>query len=62
MVKVEEYYKVFYEEDKILKCARYSYEDECKAIKVADMYSQKENVTNVQVYKYEVVSTLIKQY
>lgn len=59
---MEEYYKVFYREDKILKCTRYSYEDEYKAIKVADHYANKDNVTDVQVYKYEVVSTLIKQY
>ncbi len=59
---MEEYYKVFYREDKILKCTRYSYEDEYKAIKVAEHYANKDNVTDVQVYKYEVVSTLIKQY
>lgn len=59
---MEEYYKVFYREDKILKCARYSYEDEYKAIKVAEYYANKDNVTDVQVYKYEVVSTLVKQY
>lgn len=59
---MEEYYKVFYREDKILKCTRYSCEDEYKAIKVAEHYANKDNVTDVQVYKYEVVSTLIKQY
>lgn|GEM_PF-3153481 len=59
---MEEYYKVFYREDKILKCPRYGYEDEYEAIKVADFYSKKDNVTDVQVYKYEVISTLVKQY
>ena len=55
---MEEYYKVFYREDKILKCTRYGYEDEYEA----DFYSKKDNVTDVQVYKYEVISTLVKQY
>lgn len=59
---MEEYYKVFYKEDKVLKCARYSYDDEYQAMKVAEFYANKEGVTDVQVYKYEVVSTLIKQY
>lgn len=59
---MEEYYKVFYREDKILKCTKYGYEDEYEAIKVAEHYANKDNVTDVQVYKYEVVSTLIKQY
>ena len=40
---MEEYYKVFYREDNILKCTRYSYEDEYEAIKVADFYSEKVN-------------------
>lgn len=59
---MEEYYKVFYREGKILKCTSYGYEDEYEAIKVADFYSKKDNVTDVQVYKYEVISTLVKQY
>lgn len=62
MNKMEEYYKVFYREDNILKCTRYGYEDEYEAIKVAEYYANKDNVTDVQVYKYEIVSTLIKQY
>lgn len=59
---MEEYYKVFYEENGILRCARYNYEDEYKATKVADFYANKEGITNVYVYKYKIVSELVKQY
>lgn len=59
---MEEYYKVFYREGEILKCTRYGYEDKYEAIKVADFYASKDNITDVQIYKYEVISTLIKQY
>lgn len=59
---IDEYWKVYYKEDNVLKCARYSYDNEHEALKVAYLYSQKEGVTEVQVYKYEVVSSLVKQF
>lgn len=59
---MEKYYKVSYREDEVLKCVRYGYEDKYEAIKVADFYASKDNITDVQIYKCEVISTLIKQY
>lgn len=59
---MEEYYKVFYREGKILKCTRYDYEDEYEAIKVAEYYSQKDGIMDVEVHKYTITSELIRKY
>ena len=62
VIRMEEYYKVFYREGKILKCTRYGYEDEYEAIKVAEYYSQKDGIMDVEVHKYTITSELIRKY
>lgn len=59
---MEEYYKVFYREDGILKCTRYGYNDEYEAQNVAEYYSQKDGIMDVEVHKYTITSELIRKY
>ncbi len=57
-----EYYKVFYKEYGILKCTRHGYDDEYEAQKVAEYYSQKDGVMDVEIHKYTITSELIRKY
>lgn len=62
MTIINSYYKVFYRENEILKSNPYNYDDEEQAKEVAQLYKRKSGVTDVEIFKYELHRTEIKDF
>lgn len=59
---METYYKVFYREENGLKCTRTGFEEKEEAIRVAESYATRQGITDIEIYEYQTIKTLIKRY